>query len=106
MAVHRAVFEPNAPIPAAKPQAAMVGKAILFARAPLEFPADGPWMITLRSNAPVEEMPAFADIPHAGERIEARRPVLTFFVRADTEAACLDALKDIASELDRWLFGR
>jgi predicted ATP-grasp superfamily ATP-dependent carboligase len=107
LALHRAVFEPDAP--PAKPQAiqvGVVGKGILFARAPLVFPDDGPWSETLRSPSPIEEMPDFADIPHAGDHIDARRPILTFFTRAATEAACLEQLKGIAADLDRWLFER
>ena len=41
----------------------LVGKAILFARGPLIFPADGPWLDALRSPAPVEELSAFAAQP-------------------------------------------
>src|SRR5262249_38988627 len=107
MALHRAAFDPEAPTACPKQRAAgMVGKAILFARAPVTFPSDGPWTPTLRSPGPIEEMPAFADVPHPGERLEARRPILTFFARADTEAACLEQLKAIAADLDRWLFQR
>jgi predicted ATP-grasp superfamily ATP-dependent carboligase len=107
MALHRRVFDKDAPVVNAKPHAAgMVGKAILFAREALTFPDYGPWMATLRKPGPIDEMPAFADIPHAGEPIEARRPVLTFFARAASEDACLAKLKSIAADLDRWLFGR
>jgi predicted ATP-grasp superfamily ATP-dependent carboligase len=107
MALHRRVFETNAPAPRAKPQAAeVVGKAILYARETLVFPEDGPWMATLRNPGLIDEMPAFADIPHAGEPIEARRPILTFFARAASEDACLAELKAIAADLDRWLFNR
>jgi len=60
----------------------------------------------LRSPGPVEEMPAFADIPHAGERIQERRPILTFFARAESEAQCLEQLRAIAADLDHWLFER
>jgi predicted ATP-grasp superfamily ATP-dependent carboligase len=107
MALHRAVFDPGAPSPSARSAAAgVVGKAILFARAPLVFPDDGPWSATLRSPGPIEEMPDFADIPPAGERIQSRRPILAFFTRAANEAACLEQLKAIAADLDRWLFER
>jgi predicted ATP-grasp superfamily ATP-dependent carboligase len=109
MALHRAVFDPQAPPAGPKRQAAdglVVGKAILFARAAVVFPDDGPWSATLRSPGPIEEMPEFADIPHAGERIEARRPILTCFTRAGSEAACLEQLEGIAADLDRWLFER
>ncbi len=105
MALHRAVFDPTAPVPDVRPRSTgIVGKAILFAKDSLDFPIDGPWMPTLRSPGPIEEMPEFADIPHAGERIEARHPILTFFARAESEASCLEQLKSIAADLDRWLF--
>ncbi|HMF15302.1 MAG TPA: ATP-grasp domain-containing protein [Gemmataceae bacterium] len=107
LALHRAVFDPHAPPAKTMTRGTgVVGKAILFARAPLAFPADGPWTSTLHSPGPVEEMPSFADIPHAGERIEARKPILTFFTRADSETACMDQLKAIAADLDHWLFER
>jgi predicted ATP-grasp superfamily ATP-dependent carboligase len=83
-----------------------VGKAILFAREALHFPAQGPWMAELHSPKPVQEAPAFADIPAAGERIEAGKPILSFFAAADSPAACEDALRQIAADLDRWLFAR
>lgn len=89
----------------APPQNLCVGKAILFARQPLEFPASGPWEGELQDPTDIHQVPAFADIPHLGERIDAGRPVLTFFAQAKTEAACLDTLKQIARELNGWLFG-
>jgi predicted ATP-grasp superfamily ATP-dependent carboligase len=109
LALHRAVFDPQALVPSDRQQsreASLVGKAILFAQVPLVFPAKGPWSPVLRVPAPVEDLPNFADIPHAGEHIEPRRPVLTFFVRADTEASCLDRLKLVAADLDQYLFRR
>lgn len=92
--------------PLAMPGNRIIGKAILFARSDLYFPTDGPWMAELRSPRPVEELPAFADIPAAGERIEAGKPVLTFFAAADSVTACEDSLRRIAADLDRWLFER
>jgi predicted ATP-grasp superfamily ATP-dependent carboligase len=83
-----------------------VGKAILFARAALTFPADGPWLSLLHSPPSADEMPAYADIPHAGERIKAGRPVLTLFARAGSAAGCEEALRAQAADLDRWLFRR
>jgi predicted ATP-grasp superfamily ATP-dependent carboligase len=109
MALHRAVFDSEAPTVTAQPQEAVsgvVGKAVLFARAPLVFPTDGPWMATLRSPLPLAAMPDFADIPHPGERIVAGRPILTFFVRADSAADCPGKLRAIARHLDRWLYER
>jgi predicted ATP-grasp superfamily ATP-dependent carboligase len=92
--------------PLVVPSACSIGKAILFARDDLLFPADGPWMAEVRSPTPVQEMPAFADIPAAGERIEAGRPVLTLFARADSPSACEEALRRSVADLDRWLFER
>ncbi|HEY7426710.1 MAG TPA: ATP-grasp domain-containing protein [Gemmataceae bacterium] len=92
--------------PPAIPSERSIGKAILFAREDLLFPADGPWMAELRSPTPVHELPAFADIPAAGERIEAGRPVLTFFAVAGSPSACEEALRQSAADLDRWLFER
>src|SRR5262249_32939879 len=103
---HRQVFDAQPPPP--PPAAALpscVGKAILFARAPVRFPEDGPWTPVLRRPGPVEEMPAFADLPHPGERIEAGRPVLTCFAQADSPAGCLEALRQVAADLDRRLIG-
>lgn len=81
-----------------------IGKAILYAREDLHFPAEGPWMAELRSPRPIHELPAFADIPAAGERVEAGKPIFTFFAAANSAAACEDALRQIAADLDRWLF--
>jgi predicted ATP-grasp superfamily ATP-dependent carboligase len=83
-----------------------VGKAILFAQSDLDFPADGPWMAELRSPTPNHELPAFADIPSAGEPIESGRPILTFFARGGSVSSCEDALRHLAADLDRWLFQR
>ncbi|MBY0523645.1 MAG: ATP-grasp domain-containing protein [Gemmataceae bacterium] len=107
LALHRAVFDKSAPAPVlytgGKHEA--VGKAIFFARQSLVFPTDGPWMTTLRQPGDVWDLPAFADIPHAGTPIKAGRPVLTFFARAGSVAACMAALRATAADLDRSLFG-
>lgn len=92
--------------PPASPAKLTIGKAILFARDDLLFPIDGPWMAELRSPRPIEELPAFADIPAAGERIEAGKPILTFFAAADSPSACEVAVRQIAADLDRWLLER
>jgi predicted ATP-grasp superfamily ATP-dependent carboligase len=105
VALHRAAFDRDAPAADTNQRTAgVVGKAILFARATLVFPESGPWSSTLHSPGPIAEMPAFADIPHPGDRIEARRPILTFFTRASSEAECLAHLQPIADDLDRWLY--
>jgi predicted ATP-grasp superfamily ATP-dependent carboligase len=106
LGLHGAVFDPSfrAPVPSSPaPPQGIVGKAILFARTALTFPDEGPW---LGSPGPLAELPHFADIPRAGARIEAGGPILTFFARAGSEAACRDALRETAAHLDRWLFER
>lgn len=97
---------PPEPAPGAADVApGLIGKAILFAKAPLAFPAEGPWLGVLRSPGTVHDLPAFADIPSAGQRIRRRLPILTFFVREHSAEACLDSLQRIALDLDHWLFG-
>jgi hypothetical protein len=81
-----------------------VGKAILFARRSLMFPADGLWLASLRSPGLVHDLPAFADIPQAGEPIRKGCPILTFFSRAASPAACQDSLRETAAALDHCLF--
>lgn len=109
LGLHAVAFDPQAlpedspPLPERRP--GMVGKAILFARAPLIFPEDGPWLDTLREPGDIWRLPAFADIPHPGERIEAGRPILTYFVRGDSVDDCREKLRLGAEALDRELFG-
>jgi predicted ATP-grasp superfamily ATP-dependent carboligase len=122
LALHRQAFDP-APSTETRPagqsmlpnpqtgRLPFAGKAILFARAPLVFPSVGPWLNTLEqipiraARADFWDMPSFADIPPAGQRIEAGRPILSFFARAESVAACLDQLREMAADLDR-LFGK
>jgi predicted ATP-grasp superfamily ATP-dependent carboligase len=103
----RYVFDDTAPEP--RPASRdfsfpLIGKAILFAKAPLTFPTEGPWLDSLRSPGSIHEPPAFADIPPAGQQIGAGRPILTLFAREDTPKSCLDSLQRTAADLDRWLF--
>jgi predicted ATP-grasp superfamily ATP-dependent carboligase len=100
---HRHACDPTAPVSPVLPTsaAAFVGKAILFARQPLVFPALGPWLQSL--DCPPQERPAFADIPVAGHCIERGKPILTFFATAASVSACHDALRQQAAELDRLL---
>jgi hypothetical protein len=83
-----------------------VGKAVLFARRGFTFPAEGPWRSCLDASRPVDVAPDFADIPEAGQRIEAGQPVLTLFARAPEMPSCLEALRRAADALDPLLFGR
>jgi len=105
LALHGQVFDSTVVAPiAGLGVASVVGKAILFARAALTFPADGPWMTTLRQPGDIWDLPAFADIPAAGTPIKAGRPILTFFARGDSVEACREALQQRAANLERWLF--
>lgn len=82
----------------------VVGKAILWARQDLTFPHEGPWMPLLREPPPVELLPPYADLPHAGEDIPAGRPILTLFARAANVAECIGALQKHAAETERALY--
>ena len=84
----------------------VVGKAVLFARRPITFPAEGPWTAALASPPPVQELPAFADVPPGGQPIGRGRPVLTFFAVGHSPEECVGRLRDTAADLDRRLFGR
>jgi predicted ATP-grasp superfamily ATP-dependent carboligase len=75
------------------------GKAILFARTPVRFPAAGPWQEGISRTEP--ESPDYADIPHPSSRIDKGQPILTIFACAATESACLDSLREKAQALDR-----
>jgi predicted ATP-grasp superfamily ATP-dependent carboligase len=83
-----------------------VGKAILFARRGFTFPAEGPWRSCLDASCLMDVAPDFADIPEAGQRIEAGQPVLTLFARAPELPNCLEALRRGVDALDPLLFGR
>lgn len=107
LALHRRAFDPHAPAPAPPPEsAALVGKAILFARRPLRFPERGPWRSWTTAPPGAAVMPAFADIPHPGEVIGAGKPILSVFRRAPAVEDCLEGLRRLAADLDRRLFGR
>jgi predicted ATP-grasp superfamily ATP-dependent carboligase len=99
--LHRRVFEPGA-ARGEKGRVGFVGKAILFARASLTFPADGPWQ---SPGTDPWQLPELADIPPAGQCIEVGRPVLTFFAHGDSPADCRGRLQQIAADLDRRIFG-
>jgi predicted ATP-grasp superfamily ATP-dependent carboligase len=86
------------------PAAALVGKAILFARQSLSFPADGPWARVLTHPVSLDDLPAFADLPHAGQQINAGSPILTLFTRGPSVQSCQESLREIARDLDRCLF--
>jgi hypothetical protein len=86
------------------PGGAVFGKAILFAKTALAFPAEGPWTYSLTNPKLIEEMPDFADIPESGQAIEAGRPVLTFFRRSLSVRECIHNLQQTARDLDQCLW--
>jgi predicted ATP-grasp superfamily ATP-dependent carboligase len=90
--------------PAPGKQRGVVGKAILFARATLRFPENGPWLAR-RSLTDVWAVPAFADIPGPGTSIGSGKPILSLFCRGRSVAECESRLRKIAGDLDRSLFG-
>jgi len=79
-------------------------KAILFAKAPLIFPPEGPWLDSLTCSWGGQDYPEYADIPHPNSRIEKGQPILTLFAQASTEENCLEILREKAQTLDRRLF--
>jgi predicted ATP-grasp superfamily ATP-dependent carboligase len=105
LALHRQAVEPGAPTLSGRPSD-VVGKAILFARAPLRFPDRGTWGSWATSFPGAAVMPTFADVPHPGAVIGAGKPILTLFRRARTVDDCLEELRGLAAGLDRWLFAR
>jgi predicted ATP-grasp superfamily ATP-dependent carboligase len=82
----------------------MVGKAILFAKAPLVFPQEGPWLDTPASLSSIDEPPAFADIPQQGESIEKGRPVLTLLTKGFSAESCASSLQHAVAVLDAMLY--
>src|SRR5262249_32471572 len=94
LALHRAVFERDAPAPGSFPAAGpCVGKAILCAPRDTIFPPDGPWSATRDRPLAPTQLPPFADIPAAGQRIPEGGPVLSVLVAGATIEDCLAGLQ-------------
>jgi predicted ATP-grasp superfamily ATP-dependent carboligase len=105
--LHRCAFDASSPPPKpGVPRSCMVGKAILFARKSLTVPISGPWDAELRDRRAVTEIPAFADIPPGGQAVPLAAPVLTCFAEGSTSEKCLGKLREMAADLDRWLYDR
>jgi predicted ATP-grasp superfamily ATP-dependent carboligase len=95
-------FDPDGgPPPETPPATRIVGKAIYFAPHRITFPPTGPWDNDLSGPYDPCRLPGFADIPEAGEVIEAGWPVLTFFTTGSTPAECRERLQSRAADLDR-----
>ncbi len=86
--------------------AILVGKAIVFASQDLIFPSTGPWLQSLSESNVAEEVPVFADIPHAGTPIRKGWPIMTLLVTGGSLEACENDLESRARTLDRRVFGR
>ena len=79
------------------------GKAILYAPVDSTFPAAGSW----DDDYPFADLRRrFADLPHPGQHIRRGQPVMTFFADGDSPMSTEAALRKIAGDLDRLLFGR
>ena len=103
---HQAAFSTaSAPTPSAAPACApgVWGKAILFARAPLVFSQQGPWLTSLEQSW--QGNPDYADIPAPGTHIERDQPIMTLFAQGSGEAECVQRLREKAQALDACLFG-
>jgi uncharacterized protein len=78
-----------------------IGKAVYFAHHAITFPDSGPWDADLAGEFDPWRLPAFADIPEAGSRIEAGQPVLTVLVSGSSTRECRERLQSRAAELDQ-----
>jgi predicted ATP-grasp superfamily ATP-dependent carboligase len=103
LALHRRVFEPEAPKFADGPAADIIGKAVWYAPRPLTVPGNGPWEAVLNRRPAIDSPPPFADIPRVGQRIAAGHPVLTMIAAETTVDECRRRLQTIAGEMDAWL---
>jgi predicted ATP-grasp superfamily ATP-dependent carboligase len=104
LAWHRCAFASGEPPGTPAASANIVGKVILYASERLTIPGAAPWLTDDRASSLVE-LPLFADVPATGAVIERGRPILTLFARGATEAACLEALRHRACEVESILYG-
>ena len=76
----------------------MLGKAILYADRDFAFPNRGSW---LPGSPDPWHIPAFADVPHPGTKIETGQPVFTYFVSGTSEEDILTQLRCKAEEFPK-----
>jgi predicted ATP-grasp superfamily ATP-dependent carboligase len=81
----------------------VIGKVVWYAPRRITVPTGGPWEAVLRQPPAIDSPPPFADIPSAGQRIAAGRPVLTMFATGATVDDCQQRLQTVATELDALL---
>jgi predicted ATP-grasp superfamily ATP-dependent carboligase len=85
---------------AGRPAEGIIGKAVYFAPRSFAFPATGPWDGELDREFDPWRVPRFADVPWPNTAFRPGEPVLTVLTRGPTVAACLQALRSAARELD------
>lgn len=73
----------------------VIGKAILFASSRMVIPERVPWAI----HTDPFTLPPYADIPNAGELIDAGWPILTVFARGSDAVDCRVHLKNRIAQL-------
>ncbi|VTS04126.1 ATP-grasp domain-containing protein [Tuwongella immobilis] len=101
LAAHRIACETGQLVPIPVPnQAPICGKAIVYAPRPYTIPEDAPWNRSLHSGS---DFPDYADIPHAGDAIEAGQPVLTVFAKATNAFHCAEFLSQNEQSVLDWL---
>lgn len=77
----------------------VVGKGVVFAPGRIVFPGEGPWEEVLLEPFAPWQVPRYADIPAAGEVIEAGQPVLTVLATGQTIEQCRGRLQSEAREV-------
>ena len=101
--LHRRAFEVvPGPLPRATTRR-VVGKAVVYAPTRSVFPESGPWLDGLGEPS-LDIVPAYGDIPAAGEALLPGHPVLTVFASASTPEECEHRLRDRAADVSARLF--
>ncbi len=96
LADHRRAFEnDDDPAPVLSPSARIIGKAIVYARAPLRFP-------NIQPN-PRRVIPRFADLPAPGTPFSPGDPILTVFARGRSVPDTHRRLDRLTSQISRIL---
>ncbi|GIW80544.1 MAG: hypothetical protein KatS3mg105_2351 [Gemmatales bacterium] len=99
IALHRNCFTRANDAVSSNALANVFGKAILFARDSLTFPNDGPW----DEKYDGDFAPVYLDVPHPGESIASRRPILTLFAQGETFLDCFHRLQKLAARTEAFL---
>jgi predicted ATP-grasp superfamily ATP-dependent carboligase len=89
-AAHAGMFGCPIPRRGFPPLGLFIGKAVLFAEHPCQFPSKRAWRAADRTPF---DWSALADVPHPGEPFAAGDPVVTVFARGDSREACEVALE-------------